>query len=462
MPKKSLPLGGTRRAPAIVGQSATRQQPPHFALARVVKREATGLAVRWVATEYDGDGQAVQPDLRRHRRVNQNPMKPLRFQRLFGCMLSGLLLGASALASDSLPPTAPKKEPPSRIWSQDDGWLDISGFIDTAYGFVPVVIPITEPAVGLGGAGALVFIDKQQGEAKAGFGRPNISAIGALGTDNGTRGAFAGDMRHWLDDRMKTLVGVVQASVNLDFYGIGRDPLLQDRPKSYNLDTTAAVVKGQYRVGTSKVWLGLGYALASTTIKFDVLPNVESLPDLQLKSRVGGLLPGVSYDSRDNIFTPTAGNYVDLSAGLFSKALGSDTDFQRVNLTAIHYQPLARNLTLGLLGNSILSYGEVPFYLRPFVFMRGVPAMRYQGDYMAQAEAELRWQFWERISLVGFGGAGATRNEQGRRPQNVVAGGVGVRYELARKYGLHMGLDVAYGPAGPAWYIQFGSAWMRP
>ena len=88
--------------------------------------------------------------------------------------------------------------------------------------------------------------------------------------------------------------------------------------------------------------------------------------------------------------------------------------------------------------------------------------MRYQGDYMAQAEAELRWQFWERVSLVGFGGAGATRNEKGRRAQNVAAGGFGFRYEIARKYGLHMGLDLAYGPDGPAWYIQFGSAWMRP
>jgi hypothetical protein len=25
-----------------------------------------------------------------------------------------------------------------------------------------------------------------------------------------------------------------------------------------------------------------------------------------------------------------------------------------------------------------------------------------------------------------------------------------------------MGVDVAFGPAGPAIYVQFGSAWMRP
>lgn len=379
-------------------------------------------------------------------------------------LLYGTLLGTQALASGVSPETGLKPEEPSRIWSKDDGWLDVSGFLDQAYGFVPVAIPITEPAIGVGGAGALVFIDKREGETQAGFGRPNISVIGALGTDNGTRGAFAGDMRHWLDDRVKTLAGIVRASVNLDFYGIGRDPLLQDSPRSYNLDTTAGVVQGRYRLGNSQAWVGLGYVLASTTVKFDVLPPLESLPDFQRESRVGGLLPTISLDSRDNMFTPTNGTYLDLSAGLFSKALGSDTNFERVNLTAIHYWPLASDLTLGIMGGSILSFGEVPFYLRPFVFLRGIPAMRYQGDYTAQLETELRWQFWERFSLVGFAGAGATRNDGQRSDtsQNVTAGGVGFRYEIARKYGLHMGLDVAYGADGPAYYVQFGSAWMRP
>ena len=44
----------------------------------------------------------------------------------------------------------------------------------------------------------------------------------------------------------------------------------------------------------------------------------------------------------------------------------------------------------------------------------------------------------------------------------MTTGGFGIRYEVARKYGLHMGIDVAYGPTGPVYYVQFGSAWMRP
>ncbi len=46
--------------------------------------------------------------------------------------------------------------------------------------------------------------------------------------------------------------------------------------------------------------------------------------------------------------------------------------------------------------------------------MRGVAAIRYQGEEVAQAEAELRWQFWERFSLVGFGGIGSAWTSRDR------------------------------------------------
>jgi len=85
-------------------------------------------------------------------------------------------------------------------------------------------------------------------------------------------------------------------------------------------------------------------------------------------------------------------------------------------------------------------------------------------DAVAQTEAELRWQCWHRFSLVGFAGGGVAWNDFASFDQTrtIVTGGTGFRYELARKYGLHMGSDVGFGPNGSVLYIQFGSAWMRP
>ena len=46
--------------------------------------------------------------------------------------------------------------------------------------------------------------------------------------------------------------------------------------------------------------------------------------------------------------------------------------------------------------------------------------------------------------------------------QDVASGGLGFRYELARKFGLHAGVDIAYSPGTTAVYFQVGNAWFRP
>ena len=351
----------------------------------------------------------------------------------------------------------------SKFYSKD-GWLDFSGFLDEAYGFVPIASPITEPAVGYGLAGGLIFVDKNREAAEPGYRRPNITGVGGLGTENGTWGAFALDSRYWLDDRLHTKAGAISASVNLDFYGVGKSDFVRNYPVSYNLRPKGGFLQGQYRIADSRIWAGLGYVAAVTDVSFKTYAGDSRLPQFQNVSRVGGALVSLTYDSRDNIFTPLKGTYLDASAGLFSPTLGSDNTFQRVSLTALQYFILHPEVFFGVNAGGTTSSGDVPFYLRPYVQLRGVEAMRYQGADVAQIEAELRWQFWQRFSLVGFGGWGAAWNDFAHMNNRtiVTSGGVGFRYELAKRYGLHMGIDVAWGPDTPILYVQFGSAWTRP
>ncbi len=374
------------------------------------------------------------------------------------------LCGSSAAGQTSITNTPATTNAPSKFRSADDGWLDVSGFLDEQYGFLPVAIPITEPAVGYGAAGGLAFISKPLGEIKEGFNRPSITFAGGMGTENGSWGAVAGDVRYWLDDRLQTVAGVVYASVNLDFHGIGAGGDLADRPLHYNLEPKGGMLQTKYRLGNSRFWAGLSYAFAATDIAFDAPAGTAGLPDFQRESNVGGLTPSFTHDSRDNIFTPTRGTYVEASVGLFTEALGGDDEFQRARVLGMQFIPLSSKLFLGLRGEVAASFGDAPFYLRPFVYLRGAPIMRYQGEEMAQLEAELRWQFWKRFSVVGFAGGGAAWNDFERfdSTQTVVTGGVGFRYELARAYGIHMGVDVAFGPDNTAVYIQVGSAWTRP
>jgi hypothetical protein len=353
---------------------------------------------------------------------------------------------------------------PSKFRSAEDGWLDVSGFLDEKYGFLPVILPITEPAVGYGAAAGMAFISSPLGDAQPGHGRPDITLVGGMGTGNGSRGLVAGDVRHWLDDHLQTVVGLVYASVNLDFYGNGRDDALGSHPLHYNLEPKGGVLQAKYRIGDSRTWIGLNYAAASTRVGFDSPAGTPGLPEFERESNVGGLTPSLTYDSRDNIFTPTRGAYVEASAGLFSQALGGDSEFQRPSLLAMEFVPLCSKLFLGVRGGVTASFGDEPFYMKPYISLRGAPIMRYQGDEAAQIETELRWQCWKRFSLVGFVGGGAAWNDFNhfQASQQIVTGGAGFRYELARKYGIHVGVDVARGPDNTAVYIQIGSAWARP
>jgi hypothetical protein len=372
-----------------------------------------------------------------------------------------LCCAASALAQTNAAASGATNAPVQRV---DDGWPDLSDFLDKKYGFLPVVLPITEPAVGYGAAGGLTFISKPLGEVHSERDRPNVTVVGGMGTENGTWGTVAGDLRHWLDGRLQTLAGVLYSSVNLDFHGIGEDSVLDDNPLPYNLEPKGGMVQGKFRIGDSHFFGGLNYAFATTDVTFEAPAGTPGLPDFESESNVGGFTPSLTFDNRDNIFTPTRGTYVELTTGFFSEAFGGDDEFQRAQLIAMQYLRLHPRIFLGLRGQAAATFGDAPFYLRPFVYMRGAPIMRYQGEEIAQLEAEVRWQFWKRLSLVGFVGGGVAWNdlEHFDNTQTVLTGGTGFRYELARKYGIHMGADVAFGPDNTAVYIQVGSAWARP
>ena len=43
----------------------------------------------------------------------------------------------------------------------DDGWLDVSLWLEKPYGFFPMIIPITEPAVGYGAVAAGIFLNSK-------------------------------------------------------------------------------------------------------------------------------------------------------------------------------------------------------------------------------------------------------------------------------------------------------------
>ena len=351
----------------------------------------------------------------------------------------------------------------SRFLDPDDGQFDVSSVLEHAYGFLPIPLVITEPAVGYGGGAAAMFVRPRAAAGQEGWARPNLSAVGGFATENGTWMGFAADSSRWFDERLQTVAAAGTGKINLDFYGAGLDLPQLDQPFRYSLVFTGAVAQANWKLAPKSHWaLGLRYVYA------DVNPqprDQDLLPNLSRRVTVSAPTAVLEYDSRNSLFTPTRGIYSETSYLVARDALGSSADFERLQQVLLGWKTLAHEVTLGACANYAWSSQGTPFFLRPYIALRGVPAMRYQGDQMASLEVEARWQFAGRWSVVPFVGVGATRLDHslaGTDSQSVASGGIGLRYELARKFGLHAGLDLAHSPGTTVVYLQVGNAWFRP
>ena len=166
------------------------------------------------------------------------------------------------------------------------------------------------------------------------------------------------------------------------------------------------------------------------------------------------------YDSRDNIFTPSKGIVTEIKLMSFNDLWGGDQDFYKYSAMFTFYKKLRSYLVIGLRGDTRYVDGSAPFYSYPYPDMRGLKAIQFQGEKTLQGEAELGWSFTQRWALIGFYGAGKSYNSGIKKDTDFInTGGAGIRYLIASKLGLQMGMDIAKGPYDTAVYIQFGSSW---
>ncbi len=358
------------------------------------------------------------------------------------------------------------------IWAQDnnqrpktfidtlDGALDVSHYLYNLHGFLPVPSLVTEPAVGYGGILAGAFFIPKKNEKRKGFRIPDIAALGGGYTQNGTWFAGAGYFGFWKDDHIRYRGVAGYADVNLKYYGRG-EGFLEENPAKFNIKAFGFVQQVIFRVKDSHWYLGGKYMFTNTKV---TLFEESDLPwfdpvDFSLKNSGIGLI--AEYEHFNNIFSPEKGLRVNVTYNQYLELLGSDRDYGLLKAFFLYYLPVIKYKWISgfrLEGQTAL--GEPPFYAYPFIILRGVPVMRYQGRYTGLAETEQSWLFSRRWSLVGFAGYGQTFNDriEGKKVWNA---GLGFRYLLARVFGIKMGIDIARGPETWAFYVVFGNSWLR-
>ena len=347
-----------------------------------------------------------------------------------------------------------------------DGMFDMSSVLLDRKGFLPVPIIVTEPAVGYGGGLALLFFREPLGEAAARAAQtghstpPDVFGIGAFATENGTKGAAAGGQWTFRDDRYRYRGGVGDFTINLDFYGIGDHLPIPVDKVAYTLKGLGSFQQGMMRLGNSDTFVGIRWIYLDLDTHLRVPESDAGLDAKQVVRRSSGLGVAFEHDSRDNIFTPNRGVIAAMDATFYDEAIGSSNRFSTYRAHVFDYVPLAKDWTLGLRADARFARGDVPFYMLPYIDLRGIPAARFQDRDVAVLETEVRYDIDERWSLVGFVGAGkAWGRDTFADATTPVSGGAGFRYLIARRLGLYVGMDYAKSSVGDAVYIQVGSAW---
>ena len=182
--------------------------------------------------------------------------------------------GAGARAGDSSrrPPRLPHPRKRARSWiDPEDGWFDLSRFLEHPHGFLPLVVPITEPALGYGAVAGAVFLDPREEAGAEGWARPNIT-FARRAVDRGReRGLFARATRacgataicrrwsaagRWGSSSSCTASATIRA--------------LDDDPLDYRLDVDGDRGRGPAaprRVATSGCGLRFAYARADGRLR---------------------------------------------------------------------------------------------------------------------------------------------------------------------------------------------------
>lgn len=353
-----------------------------------------------------------------------------------------------------------KKRSLSTFRDSVDHAIDISDWLINKKGVLLVPSIITEPAVGYGVAAGAVFFHSSYSAKK---GPPSMTGVMGGITENGTWAAGAFHAGFWKQDRIRYMGAAAKLYANLGFYGSGNLEILTDEPVNLNLDAWFLLQQLKFRLAGSNFFIGGRYLLLKTDNTFEIPIDIPEFNGVEFSSTLSEISLKLELDSRNNIFTPTRGAFLGLSGTYSDTWMGGDDLYGRISLQLIGYLPAGDRLFLGVRHESNYSLGDVPFYARPIVSLRGAPLMKYQNVNTMLMEAELSWNIYKRWYLSGFTGMGNAFSsfadfEEGK---SVTTLGTGFRYMLARKLGANMGMDFAFSNDDFAFYIVFGTAWLR-
>lgn len=248
-----------------------------------------------------------------------------------------------------------------------------------------------------------------------------------------------------------------------NFYGLGIDSRKEDE-ETY--ETTFPRARLSFlREVFNNFSIGLGYEL-------DVFTNLKIkeggiLESTDVSGKKDGTVSNIGlrafYDTRDHLFFPTRGLYIQGSLFTSSKLLGSSFRYSKFEVDNRFYQKLGKKQVLAtnlFLANS--SEGT-PFYDLNYLGSkrtRGFENRRFQDLAELSFAMEYRFPISGRFGGVVFGSSGTVAPNLGKTFSTAYknSGGVGLRYVINKRDGVRIRVDYGMSAEGGNFYFTIKEA----
>ena len=324
----------------------------------------------------------------------------------------------------------------------------------------PIIYFSPETNWGFGVAGLLTFRPKNVSMEAS----PSQLALGGAYTLNKQLLSYLNYQLFFKEDLFKLYGELGYYRYNYFFYGIGNENTNPDG-ELFDVNYPRIRINALKQVRPN-LFLGLRYWMEDYLVK-KVEPDGR-LDNNDITGSGGNFLSGLgvvaNYDTRDKIFFPSKGLYIESVLFANGKFLGSPFNFQKFYLDASTYIPTKWNQILALNFYSEFTAGETPFNQLALMGgnkkMRGYYEGRFRDNHIMVLQAEYRIPIWWRIGINLFGSYGSVANnfsEFGDGYWRFVGGG-GLRININKKETVNLRIDAGFGKNTSGYYFTVGEA----
>jgi len=267
-------------------------------------------------------------------------------------------------------------------------------------------------------------------------------------------------------DNLRIWSKINYASIFDRYYGIGnRTEEIED--DKYLQENFQIQVKLQPKLFDERLNIGINYEFRNMSVA-DRLDN-PYLGDTTLVGREGGLTSGIglalSWDTRDNNFSPSSGGYYEIYASNFFDFLGSNFEYSKSVIDLRHYFNPTLSHVIALQAYMLRETDTPPFYdlglLGGSKMMRGYITGRYRDKtyYVLQSEYRMPNLVW-RFGLILFGGIGDVASSVDNITISTVKPtyGFGIRFRIDELEKVEIRMDVGFGKGTNGIYFDINQA----